>query len=111
MVMRIRAAMKDDDLAKLPGTVEVDETYMGGKEHNRHWDKKQGGRGTAGKIPVIGPISRNGNIVCKMIENTDTETLTRFVRDTVSDKVNLVATDEHSVIAISSGRCRMKGQA
>ena len=36
--------------------------------------------GTAGKIPVIGAISRKGNVVCQMIENTDTETLTRFVR-------------------------------
>ena len=35
-------------------------------------------------------------MVCKMIDNTDTETLTRFVRDTVSDKVKLVATGEHS---------------
>src|ERR1700722_12451768 len=89
MVMRIRAAMKDDGLAKLLGTVEIDETYMGGKEKNRHWSKKQAGRGTAGKIPVIGATSRKGNVVCKMIENTDTETLTRFVRDTVSDKVKL----------------------
>jgi transposase-like protein len=31
-----------------------------------------------------------------MIENADTETLTKFVRKTVSDKVELVATDEHS---------------
>jgi transposase-like protein len=45
---------------------------------------------------VIGAISRKGNLICKMIENTDTETLTRFVRKAVSDKVDLVATDEHS---------------
>jgi len=43
-----------------------------------------------------GAISRKDNVACKMIENTDTETLTRFVRNTVSDKVDLVATDEHS---------------
>ena len=96
MVMRIRAAMKDDGLAKLLGTVEIDETYIGGKNKNRHWNKKQSGTGGSGKIPVIGAISRKGNVVCKMIENTDTATLTRFVRDTVSDKVKLVATDEHS---------------
>jgi hypothetical protein len=80
----------------LMGQVEVDETYIGGKNKNRHWDKNQGGSGTAGKIPVIGAISRKGNIICKMIENTDTETLTKFVTKTVSSKVDLIATDEHS---------------
>jgi transposase-like protein len=78
------------------GQVEVDETYIGGKNKNRHWDKKQSGTGTAGKIPVVGAIARKGNVVCKMIENADTATLTKFVRQTVSDKVDLVATDEHS---------------
>jgi transposase-like protein len=93
---RLRAGMADPEFRQLLGIVEIDETYMGGKDKNRHWDKKVGARGTAGKTPVIGAISRKGNVVCKMIENTDTETLTRFVRKTVSDKVDLVATDEHS---------------
>ncbi len=93
---RLRAGLADPDFRKLMGIVEVDETYIGGKEGNRHWDKKRGGSGTYSKIPVIGAISRKGNVVCKMIENTDTETLTRFVRKTVGDKVDLVATDEHS---------------
>ncbi len=96
MCHRLRAAMNDPEFRQLMGIVEIDETYIGGKEGNRHWEKKVGGSGTYGKIPVIGAISRKGNVVCKMIENTDTETLTRFVRKTVGDKVDLVATDEHS---------------
>ena len=96
MCHRLRAAMNDPEFRQLMGIVEIDETYIGGKEGNRHWNKKVGGSGTYGKIPVIGAIARKGNVVCKMIENTDTETLTRFVRKTVSDKVDLVATDEHS---------------
>ncbi len=96
MCHRLRAGLDDPDFRQLMGIVEIDETYIGGKDKNRHWDKKVGGRGTAGKTPVIGAISRKGNVVCKMIENTDTETLTRFVRKTVSDRVDLVATDEHS---------------
>ncbi|WP_422303764.1 IS1595 family transposase [Candidatus Binatus sp.] len=96
MCHRLRAGMRDPEFRQLMGVVEVDETYIGGKNRNRHWDKKQPGTGTAGKTPVIGAISRKGNVVCKMIESADTETLTRFVRKVVSDKVELVATDEHS---------------
>jgi transposase-like protein len=96
MCHRLRAGLDDPDFRQLMGIVEIDETYIGGKNRNRHWDKKVSGTGTAGKIPVVGAISRKGNVVCKMIENADTETLTRFVRKTVSDKVDLVATDEHA---------------
>jgi transposase-like protein len=96
MCHRIRAAMKNGTWGKLMGTVEVDETFVGGKDKNRHWAKKShvtGGIGS-GKVGVIGAISRKGNVVCQVIENTDTTTLDRFVRSTVSDKVDLVATDE-----------------
>lgn len=45
---------------------------------------------------VIGASSRKGNVVCKVIENTDARTLNGFVRKAVSDKVDLVVTDEHT---------------
>jgi transposase-like protein len=94
---RLRAGMQDDNFKQLMGIVEVDETFVGGKDKNRHWDKKShvtGGIGS-GKVGVIGAISRKGNVVCQIIENTDAKTLNRFVRKAVSDRVSLVATDEH----------------
>jgi transposase-like protein len=91
---RIRAAMHDQDFRKLMGIVEVDETYIGGKDKNRHWDKKQHVTGGSLKMTVIGAIARKGNVVCRMIENADTRTLDAFVRKTVSEKVDLVATDD-----------------
>ena len=97
MCHRLRAGMADPDFRQLMGIVEVDETFIGGKDKNRHWDKKShvtGGIGS-GKVGVIGAISRKGSVVCQMIENTDAATLNRFVRKAVSDKVDLVATDEH----------------
>ena len=92
--MRLRASMKDPEFRQLMGIVEVDETGIGGKDKNRHWDKKQHVTGLSGKMTVIGAIARKGNVVCQVIEQTNAATLDRFVREAVSDKVDLVATDE-----------------
>jgi hypothetical protein len=55
-----------------------------------------GGGTGSGKTPVIGAVSRKGNVVARMIAATDTNTYDRFVRETVSTEVSLLATDEHS---------------
>ncbi len=54
MLHRIREACAKGEFM-LSDVVEVDETYIGGKERNRHESKKlKSGRGTVGKTPVIG---------------------------------------------------------
>jgi hypothetical protein len=99
MAHRIRAALANDPVGQLGGIVEVDETFIGGKYRNKHKDKRDGtgtgGYGT-GKHTVIGAVSRKGNVVARVIAMADTKTLDCFVHETVSDKVSLLATDEHS---------------
>ena len=94
MCHRWRAAMKGDAL-KLTGEVEVDETYIGGKEQNKHKSKRLNARGGAvGKIPVIGAIARKGMVVTKVLDRVSHVNLEQFVHETVKDDVSLVATDE-----------------
>jgi transposase-like protein len=107
MCMRLRGAMFDPDFQKLMGIVEVDETYIGGKDRNRHFNKKSrqqrelkgtdefGDKIGYGKVGVIGAIERKGNVVCKIIGQADARTLAGFVRHAVNEKVELVATDQN----------------
>jgi transposase-like protein len=96
MCTRIRAAMKDDELDKLMGEVEADETWIGGKKKNLHAWQRHGQRGPylSNKVEVIGAIARKGNVVCRMIKEAGFDTHEKFVRNVVSNNVSLVATDE-----------------
>jgi transposase-like protein len=95
MCHRIRAAMQGDEFLKLSGTVEIDETYIGGKEQNKPLAKRTKPRGGhKGKVGVIGAISRKGNVTCQVIENLSHATIDDFVNQTISKDVELVATDQ-----------------
>jgi transposase-like protein len=103
MCHRIRAGLADKEFNKLMGIVEVDETFVGGKAANRHRKDRDGGDGPvgrggigSGKVPVVGAVSRKGNVVARVIETVSTELLTQFVREAVSHKVSLLCTDQWS---------------
>lgn len=75
MLGRLREACGGDD-GMLTGIVEVDETYVGGREHNKHASKKlQAGRGTVGKTPVVGARERGGKVSAQVVERNDSATL------------------------------------
>jgi IS1 family transposase len=92
MCHKIRAALIEPE-TKLGGIVEVDETYVGGKDENRHADKRKHVRGSFSKIPVVGAVRRKGNVIARVVNSTSRMTLQAFVKEAVSTRVSLLCTD------------------
>jgi IS1 family transposase len=90
MCHKIRAALIEP-MTKLGGIVEMDETFIGGKDKNRHWDKKKGYFDK--KTPIIGAVSRKGNVVARVLDRMTSQAMIDFVKEAVSNKVSLLATD------------------
>ena len=83
-------ANKPNDDDKLDGHVEVDETFIVGKEKNKHASKKiKEGRGAVGKFIVVGAKQRNGKVFVEKAVDTSTLTLKSFIRNKITLGANV----------------------
>lgn len=95
MMHRVRYAMTDDHSTPEPmtGTIEIDETYVGGKPrykgpHNRKFT----GRATK-KIPVVAMVQRNGDVRAQVMPTVNSKNLGKAIRENVHQSARII-TDE-----------------
>ena len=87
MLHRIRLIIKTKSFNRpLEGIIEADETYVGGKEKNKHKNKriaKAQGRSTKSKTPVLGIVERGGEVRVEKVSDTKASTLQSIIGENV----------------------------
>ncbi|WP_368334546.1 IS1595 family transposase, partial [Phocaeicola dorei] len=84
-----------EDFAAVIWGCEIDESYIGGKNKNRHKNKKVEkcqGRSYKDKVPVFGILQRNGKLIAKVVERTDMEHLLPIIKKYIK-KGSVIYTD------------------
>ena len=96
MCHKIRAALIETGNRKLGGIVEVDETFIGGKDSNKHWDKRgvMAASWPAGKTPSSARSSARATWLPAFSQACNSTTLQCVRPRSRFDKVSLLATDE-----------------
>lgn len=83
MAQKIRECLLND-LGPMVGEVEIDETFVGGLDKNRHARRRVGNKSHGGKTPVMGVKQRNGMVKARPVANVDSFEAYRFIRQNVA---------------------------
>jgi transposase-like protein len=104
MLHRLRHAAQTKSFNRpLEGVVEADETFIGGKEKNKHaWQRTGGKQGGAGKVAVLGILEREGELRTGITPNLSAKSVQSVIRANVA-KGAAVMTDEHGAFLGLSG--------
>jgi transposase-like protein len=110
MAHRLRHAMAEDGTFQmLTGTVEVDETYVGGKRRvggRNVSGKRMTGRpqpGDAVKTPVFALVQRGGKAIAFPVERVDGKTLQTAIRKRVASSADMMSDELHAYDALAMG--------
>lgn len=88
MLHKIRIFMESQNNRQVSGEVEIDETFVGGKNKNRHKDKKVAkcqGRSFKDKVPVFGMLQRNGHVSAIVVPDTKASTLKPLINKFIKE--------------------------
>lgn len=91
---RIRAAMASAEKTMMYGTIEMDETFVGGRQKSTRGHAGRIPYSESNKIPVVGIKQRGGELRFFKAEDVKSGTLAKFIKENVSEDVDVIMTDE-----------------